>query len=108
MHLNDQNGMKFDQDKSFGVENLRMAFNQMKVLMENNYGAKGEYIGLDVKAMRTEKQDGSYKHLENSLKIAKMLEAKAEKFDYDFQRKCVDARDYEMLEMYVMELLMKG
>ena len=108
VHLNDQNGMKFDQDKSFGVENLRMAFNQMKVLMENNYGAKGEYIGLDVKAMRTEKQDGSYKHLENSLKIAKMLEAKAEKFDYDFQRKCVDARDYEMLEMYVMELLMKG
>jgi len=108
VHLNDQNGMKFDQDKSFGVENLRTAFNQIKVLMENNYGANGEYIGLDVKVMRTEKQDGSYKHLENSLKIAKMLEAKAKKFDYEYQKKCVEARDYEALEMYVLELLMEG
>lgn len=108
VHLNDQNGMKFDQDKSFGVENLRQAFNQMKVLMENNYGANGEYIGLDVKVMRTEKQDGSYRHLENSLKIAKALEAKAEKFDCGFQEKCVAERDYEALEMYVMELLMNG
>lgn len=106
VHLNDQNGMKFDQDKSFGVENLRTAFNQIKVLMENNYGANGEYIGLDVKAMRTQKQGGSYQHLENSLKIAKALEAKAEKFDYEFQRKCVEERDYEKLELYVMELLM--
>lgn len=108
VHLNDQNGMKYDQDKSFGVENLRTAFNQIKVLMENGFGKNGEYIGLDVKVMRTEKQDGSYKHLENSLKIAKMLEAKAEKFDYAFQKKCVEARDYEALEMYVMELLMQG
>ena len=106
VHLNDQNGMKFDQDKSFGVENLRTAFNQIKVLMENNYGAGGEYIGLDVKVMRTEKQEGSYKHLENSLKIAKALEEKAAKFDYDFQKKCVAERDYEALEMYVIELLM--
>lgn len=108
VHLNDQNGMKYDQDKSFGVENLRTAFNQIKVLMENGYGKNGEYIGLDVKVMRTEKQDGSYKHLENSLRIAKMLEAKAEKFDYDYQKKCVEARDYEALEMYVLELLMQG
>ncbi len=106
VHLNDQNGMKFDQDKSFGVENLRTAFNQMKILMENGFGSNGEYIGLDVKVMRTEKQEGSYKHLENSLKIAKMLEAKIERFDYDFQKKCVEERDYEALEMYVMELLM--
>lgn len=27
VHLNDQNGIKYDQDKSFGVENLRAAFN---------------------------------------------------------------------------------
>lgn len=108
VHLNDQNGMKFDQDKSFGVENLRTAFNQIKVLMENDFGKNGEYIGLDVKVMRTEKQAGSYKHLENSLKIAKMLEKKAEKFDYDYQKKCVEDRDYEALEMYVMELLMQG
>ncbi len=106
VHLNDQNGMKFDQDKSFGVENLRQAFNQMKVLMENNYGSNGEYVGLDVKAMRTTTDKDSYKHLANSLKIARMLEKKVEKFDYDFQKKCVETRDFEGLEMYVLELLM--
>lgn len=108
VHLNDQNGIKFDQDKSFGVENLRQAFNQIKVLMENNYGSNGEYIGLDVKAMRTTKDADKYKHLENSLKIAKILEEKAAKFDYEYQRKCVENRDFESLEMYIMELLMKG
>lgn len=107
VHLNDQNGMKYDQDKAFGVENIRQAFNQIKVLVENNYGSNGEYIGLDVKAMRTQRDDTCYRHLENSLKIAKMLEEKAKKFDYAYQKKCIEARDYEALEMYVMELLMK-
>jgi xylose isomerase len=106
VHLNDQNGIRFDQDKTFGVENLRQAFNQIKLLVENNYGSNGEYIGLDVKAMRTTKDADSYKHLENSLKIVKALEEKALKFDYEFQRKCVENRDFEALEMYVMELLM--
>lgn len=105
--MNDQNGMKYDQDKAFGVENLRQAFNQIKVLVENNYGSNEEYIGLDVKAMRTQKGEAGYRHLQNSLKIAKMLEEKAKKFDYAFQKKCVAERDYEALEMYVMELLMK-
>lgn len=106
VHLNDQNGIKFDQDKSFGVENLRQAFNQIKVLMENNYGSNGEYVGLDVKAMRTTTDEDSYKHLENSLKIVQALEDKAARFDYGFQKKCVENRDFEGLEMYVMNLLM--
>ncbi len=106
VHLNDQNGLKFDQDKSFGVENLRVAFNQVKLLMENGFGRNGEYIGLDVKVMRTEKDDGSYQHLENSLRIFKALEKKVEQFDYEIQKKCIEQRDYEKLEMYVMELLM--
>lgn len=106
VHLNDQNGMKFDQDKSFGVENLRTAFNQIKVLAENGFGSNGEYIGLDVKAMRTEKQEGSYQHLINSLKIAKALEKKVDAFDYAFADKCINERSYEKLELYIMELLM--
>lgn len=106
VHLNDQNGIRFDQDKTFGVENLRAAFNQIKVLVENRYGANGEYIGLDVKAMRTTSDKDRYKHLENSLNIVKALEKKVERFDYEFQRKCVENRDFESLEMYVLNLLM--
>ena len=66
----------------------------------------GEYVGLDVKAMRTTRDEDSCRHLENSLKIFKALEEKVERFDYDFQRKCVENRDFEALEMYVMNLLM--
>ena len=106
VHLNDQNGIKFDQDKSFGVENLRQAFNQVKVLVENDFGSNGEYIGLDVKAMRTTVDKDSYKHLENSLNIFKALEEKARRFDYVFQKKCVENRDFEALEMYVINLIM--
>lgn len=106
VHLNDQNGIRYDQDKSFGVENLRAAFNQVKVLKENGYGESGEYVGLDVKAMRTTKNSDSYKHLENSLRIFKALEAKVEKFDYSLQKKLVEERDFETLEMYVVDLLL--
>ena len=38
VHLNDQNGLKYDEDKSFGAANLRGAFNQVRVLEEANYG----------------------------------------------------------------------
>jgi len=106
VHLNDQNGLKYDQDKAFGVENLRQAFNQVKVLVENGYGKNGEYVGLDVKAMRTQKIENCYRHLENSLRVFRMLEEKARRFDYEFQKQCVADRDYERLEMYVLELLM--
>ena len=56
VHLNDQNGCRYDQDKAFGVDNLRNAFNQVKVLYENNFGDRGNFecVGLDVKAMRTQ------------------------------------------------------
>jgi xylose isomerase len=79
----------------------------VKVLVENGYGSNGEYIGLDVKAMRTQKVEDSYRHLENSIGIFRLLEDKARRFDYAFQKQCVDARDYERLEMYVIKLLMK-
>ncbi len=108
VHLNDQNGLKYDQDKTFGVENLRQAFNQIKVLVENNYGRNGEYVGLDVKAMRTQKMEDCYRHLYNSIKIVRLLEEKVAKFDYKFQKKCIESRNYEELEMYVVELLIKG
>jgi len=106
VHLNDQNSIKFDQDKAFGVENLRQAFNTVKLLIENNYGANGEYVGLDVKAMRTTRDADRYKHLENSLRMVKALEDKVRRFDYGFRDKCLEARDFEALEMYVMDLLM--
>lgn len=106
VHLNDQNGIKFDQDKSFGVENLRSAFNQVKLLVENHYGEHGEYIGLDVKAMRTTSDEDRYEHLKNSLAIFKALEEKVSHYDYAYTDKLIAERKFEQLEMYVMNLIM--
>lgn len=106
VHLNDQNGLKFDEDRSFGAENLRQSFDQIKILKENGYGSRGEYVGLDVKAMRTTRDGAAYEHLKNSLAVVKALEAKADKYDYAFENKCIRERNYEALEMYVLNLLM--
>jgi len=108
VHLNDQNGIKYDQDKAFGVENLRQAFNQVRILVENNYGNNGEYVGFDVQAMRTQKLEESYSAVKNSIKIFKILEEKVSKFDYEFQKKCIKDRNYEALELYVIELLLNN
>ncbi|MBQ6721025.1 MAG: TIM barrel protein [Clostridia bacterium] len=106
VHLNDQNGIRYDQDKTFGVENLRQAFNQVKVLVENNYGSRGEYVGLDVKAMRTTSDEDGYEHLKNSLAVFRALEDKVARYDYIYANKLIADLKFEQLEMYTMNLLM--
>jgi hypothetical protein len=63
--------MKYDQDKAFGVENLRQAFNQVKVLVEQGYGRGGEYVGLGRQGHAHQRQEDCYAHLANSLRIVK-------------------------------------
>ncbi len=106
VHLNDQNGIRYDQDKAFGAENLRACFNQVKVLYENNFGDKGECVGLDVKTMRTQSVDDCYRHITNSKRVFELLLEKVKKFDYAFQAKCVQEHNFEKLEMYVLELIL--
>ena len=81
VHLNDQNGLKYDQDKAFGSVNLRGAFNQVRVLEKDGYGQNGECVGLDVKAMRTQKRDVSLKHLANSKENFQILLEKVRTLD---------------------------
>ncbi len=106
VHLNDQDGLKYDQDKSFGAVNIRRAFNQVWVLARGGFGAKGEYVGLDVKAMRTQRQEASMKHLSNSLQFFKDLCEVVQRVDSDKIAECREARDYEELERYIVRLLM--
>lgn len=106
VHLNDQNGMKYDQDKSFGVENIRQAFNQIRVLMKYGFGDSGEYVGLDVKAMRTQPIEDSYRHLINSMQIVKFLVEKVNTFDEEKAIELVANGNYEKLEMLVVSHLL--
>ena len=106
VHLNDQNGLKFDQDKTFGSVDLRRAFNQVRILDKYNYGQNGEFVGLDVKAMRTQKSEVATKHLTNSREIFLKLLSISRKTDDKFILKCQQERDYEELDLYIMKSLL--
>jgi xylose isomerase len=106
VHLNDQNGLKFDEDKSFGSVNLRRAFNQVRILDKYNYGKRGEFVGLDVKAMRTQKQDVATKHLSNSRTIFLRLVELARSLNQAKVDQLIAERDYEELDMLIINHLM--
>ena len=108
VHLNDQNGLKFDEDKTFGAVDLRRAFNQVRILDRHDYGSNGEWVGLDVKAMRTQKDAVATRHLANSrVLFLKLLEI-SRSLDEDRLEAFRAERDYEALEMYILEALLQS
>ncbi len=108
VHLNDQNGPKFDQDRAFGSVNIRRAFNQVRVLEMNGYGKRGEMVGLDVKAIRTQKRAVSAKHLRNSREMFLYLLHKVRTLDTKTEAELVAARDYEELDRFILTHLLSG
>ncbi len=103
VHLNDQNGLKYDQDKTFGSVDLRRAFNTVWVLERMGYSG---CIGLDVKAMRTTKSADQTKHLVNSKKMFERLVEVARSVNAEKVEAFRAERDYEGLEMYILDALM--
>jgi xylose isomerase len=108
VHLNDQNGPKYDQDKNFGAANLRSAFNQVLVLEDGGYGRRGEFVGLDVKAMRTQAGAPALQHLKSSRKLFLHLLEKVRSYDRRRVEEFRSRRDYEALELYTLEHLLHG
>jgi xylose isomerase len=106
VHLNDQNGLKYDQDKVFGTVDLRRAFNQVRVLEQAGYGRNGEWVGLDVKAMRTQPHEIAYRHLGNSKEIFLQLVEVVRKVDPQEVQEFITTRDYEGLELLILKHLM--
>ncbi len=106
LHLNDQNGLKFDQDKPFASNNLRVAFNQVRALERNGYGKNGEYVCFDVHPFRTAKVEHWTAHLSNSRRTFLRLVRKARTFDERAARQAVADRNYAALDQMVLEHLM--
>jgi xylose isomerase len=107
VHLNDQNGLKFDQDKTFGSVDIRRAFNQVRILDKHDYGKNGEWVGLDVKAMRTQKDKNATMHLSNSKEIFLKLLEISRSLDDKYILKCSEERDYEELDLYIIKSLIR-
>jgi xylose isomerase len=103
VHLNDQNGLKYDQDKVFGSVDLRRAFNTVWVLERAGFDG---CVGLDVKAMRTTKPGDQTKHLANSKEMFERLVAVARSVDVEQVESFRAERDYEGLERYILAKLM--
>lgn len=106
LHLNDQNGLKFDQDKPFGSANLRVAFNQVRALERNRYGKGGEFVCFDVHPFRTTKEEHWLAHLDNSRKTFLRLVEKARSFNEKAAQALIADRDYAALDQMVLEHLM--
>ncbi|MBR7104926.1 MAG: TIM barrel protein [Lentisphaeria bacterium] len=108
VHLNDQNGLKFDQDLTFGAVDPRRALNQVRVLDQHGFGNNGEWVGLDVKVMRTQKEGADMKHLEYSRKIfMKLLDISRSLDDCKIEQLTAE-RDYEELNYYILDAMLKG
>src|SRR6266478_1332115 len=103
VHLNDQNGLKYDQDKAFGSVDLRRAFNTVWVLERGNYDG---CIGLDVKAMRTTKPNDQTRHLANSREMFLRILNVVRAVDVEKVESFRSERDYEGLEMYILNKLL--
>lgn len=106
VHLNDQNGLKYDQDKSFGSVDIRRAFNQVRMLDKYNYCRNGEWVGLDVKAMRTQKNDVAFKHLSNSRTVFLKLLKLSRSLDESKVQEMIAGRDYEELDLLIINHLL--
>ena len=107
VHLNDQNSLKFDQDQTFGMVDPRRALNQVRVLDKHGYGTNGEWVGLDVKVLRTQKDDVALKHLEYSRKIFLRLLEISRSLDDAKIAELVGTRDYEELNWYILDSMLK-
>jgi xylose isomerase len=106
LHLNDQNGLKYDQDRPFGCTNLRSAFDQVRALERNGYGADGEYVCFDVHPFRTTKPEHWMRHLVNSRRTFLLLVQKARSLDEKTAEKLIANRNYQDLDQMVIEHLM--
>jgi xylose isomerase len=107
VHLNDQNGLKFDQDKPFGSANLRSAFQQVRTLERHGYASKG-HVCFDVHPFRTTHPEHWADGLANSRRTFERLLEKARSYDEARADQLIAARDYQALDQYVIEHLLGG
>jgi xylose isomerase len=106
LHLNDQNGLKYDQDRPFGNVSLRSAFDQVRALERTGYGKNGEYVCFDVHPFRTTRPEHWMDHLLNSRRTFELLVEKARAFDEKAAGKLIAARNYQALDQMVIEHLL--
>jgi xylose isomerase len=78
VHLNGQKPLRYDQDLSFGSDDLKEAFFTLKLLADHDYRGT---IGFDAHAYRSESDPWDF--VERNLRTAKILQHKVQQFNED-------------------------
>ncbi len=76
IHLNGQQPLRYDQDLSFGSDNIKEAFFTIKLLKDNDYQGT---IGFDAHPYRSEADPWDF--VERNLRTAKILMTKVRQFN---------------------------
>ena len=107
VHLNDQNGLKFDQDKPFGSVNLRSAFDQVRVLERHAYGRRQKVcVAFDTHAFRTSRMEHALDHAIHSRQTFLRLLERVRSFDEKAAAALIAQRNYQALDQMVIEHLL--
>jgi xylose isomerase len=78
--LNDQKGLRFDQDLRFGSENIKSMFFLVKLLEEKQYSGPRHF---DAHAYRTENEDGVWDFALGCMRTYNMFKEKVRRFQAD-------------------------
>src|SRR5437868_1251310 len=76
IHLNGQKPLRFDQDLSFGSDDLKEAFMTMKLLADHQYEGT---VGFDAHPYRTESDPWDF--VERNMRTAKIMKDKVRQFN---------------------------
>jgi xylose isomerase len=78
----------------------------VRVLDQNNYADLG-FVGMDVKAVRTQPAELATKHLRNSLSMFLRLVGLVRSLDQQLVDQLLAARDYEELDWLILNHLLR-
>jgi len=105
VHLNDQEGPKYDQDLPFAAVSAKRGLEIVACLKNNDYRG---WISFDLNPLRTDPEEKRNNIIRASMANFKRLSAIADRLDWKKIKRFRAARDFSGLDMYVDGVLLSG
>ena len=103
IHLNDQEGPKYDQDLAFASAHLKRGLETVAVLKRHNYDG---LIGFDLNPLRTDNEAMRSNIIKTSIKNFERLSQLADEIDWDKVEEMKSAGAFSELDAYLDNLLL--
>jgi xylose isomerase len=105
IHLNDQEGPKYDQDLPFAAVNAKRGLEIIACLKNNSYGG---WVSFDLNPLRTDAEDKRNNIIKACMANFKRLSALADKLDWNKIKRFRRAGDFSGLDMYIDSVLLSA